>query len=72
MANNSRRFLRLITERFNNSPFLNNASTAIGSASEKAHEKLTNIQNVASEKYENIVKVFCILYVDVFSIFNYF
>ena len=57
MANNSRRFLKIITEHFHKSPFLNNASTALGNASEKAHEKIANMQNVATEKYGDIVKV---------------
>ncbi|XP_051163090.1 uncharacterized protein LOC127282703 [Leptopilina boulardi] len=56
MAKNSRQLLKVITEQLNKSALLNNASTVLGKTSEKAQEKLTNIQNVASEKYGNIVK----------------
>lgn len=57
MARNSRQLLRVITEQLNKSALLNNASSVLGSATEKAQEKLTNMQNVATEKYGNIVKV---------------
>lgn len=57
MAKNSRQLLKVITEQLNKSALLNSASTVLEKTSEKAQEKLTNIQNVASEKYGNIVKV---------------
>ncbi|XP_008213871.1 uncharacterized protein LOC100678603 [Nasonia vitripennis] len=56
MAGNSRRVLKSLTEQINKSPLLFNASTAIGNATERAQQKISNLQNAASEKYVNIVK----------------
>ncbi|XP_058792858.1 uncharacterized protein LOC131665172 [Phymastichus coffea] len=56
MAGNSRRVLKSLTDQINKSPLLYNASTAIGNATERAQEKISNLQNVASEKYTSIVK----------------
>lgn len=58
MTGNSRRVLKSLTDQINKSSLLYNASTAIGNATERAQEKFSNIQNVASEKYTSIIKVY--------------
>lgn len=62
MAGNSKRVLKSLTEQINKSPLLFNASTAIGNATERAQQKISDLQNIANEKYVNIVKVFLFVY----------
>ncbi|XP_015515298.2 uncharacterized protein LOC107220986 [Neodiprion lecontei] len=53
---NSRRFLDAIVKKINKLPILNNASSAIGNATERAQVKLSSVQSIATEKYNTIVK----------------
>ncbi|XP_012286769.1 uncharacterized protein LOC105703175 [Orussus abietinus] len=56
MAAQSRKILNAITKRINKSPLFNNATSAIGNATERAQEKLTTMQSIACKKYDTIVK----------------
>lgn len=57
MSGKAPNILRLIAHQIHKSPLLNNASTAIGNATERAHERISILQNVASQKCGSIVKV---------------
>ena len=72
MAGNSRRVLKSLTEQINKSPLLFNASTAIGNATERAQQKISNLQSIASEKYDNIVKVCFFQHFHKYDILIYF
>ncbi|XP_008559975.1 uncharacterized protein LOC103580111 [Microplitis demolitor] len=53
MSSRSKKLIEIVTSRFNKSPVLTNA---IESATERAHVQLTHFQNIASKKYDTIVK----------------
>ncbi|XP_043286291.1 uncharacterized protein [Venturia canescens] len=56
MSGQSRKFLQGIAARISKSPMVYSASTAIENASTKAQGQLTNLQNIATKKYDTIVK----------------
>ncbi|KAH0550543.1 uncharacterized protein LOC123261081 [Cotesia glomerata] len=53
MTSRSKKLLDVITSRFYKSPVL---TSAIESATERAHMQLTNFQNIANKKYDTIIK----------------
>lgn len=56
MAGNSKRVLKSLTEQIHKSLSLHNASSAIGNATERAQEKISNLQNLTVNKYVSIIK----------------
>lgn len=54
---NSKKLIDAIVKQINKSPILNNASSAIGNATERAQTKFSSVQNIATEKYNSIVQV---------------
>lgn len=55
MSSKSWKILESLTSRINKSPML---SSAIESAAGHAQVQITNIQNIATKKYDTIVKVY--------------
>lgn len=54
MSGRSWRIFDALSARLNKSPVLSNA---IENATERAHVQMINIQNIATKKYDTIVKV---------------
>ncbi|XP_014212131.1 uncharacterized protein LOC106642016 [Copidosoma floridanum] len=53
MAGNSRRVFKSLKDQMHKSSLLHDATTAIGNATERAQERMTHLQNVVANMYEN-------------------
>jgi hypothetical protein len=57
MAGDSKRIFKFFIDNVNKLPLFLNTKSVVKNANERTQYKLSNLQNIASEKFSNTIKV---------------